>query len=129
MAIRKTILKNTHLDAVVKIVNDQATNDTVTIDLDVDLLKSNESLSGKPLDVAIRNVEWSLQSGTGLATITRNSKVIQRLHNSHSFEQGITSDHEESSSDIVVNMTGGTIIMHLLKTSGYLGNYQSEPRL
>lgn len=128
MAIRTYVIKNNHQEALVKIVNDADASAQATIDLDVTLLKYNESLSGKPLDVAIRSVEWSLQPA-GVATITRNAKVIQRLHSTYSFVQAVGADHEESASDIVVDMTGGTMLIHLLKTSGFVGTQTTEPRL
>lgn len=127
MAIRKYIIKNTHLECVVKIVNDVETAAQATIALATDILKSNESLTGAPLDVSIRNIEWSLHPTTGLATLTRNSKVTHRLYNTHSFENPISSDHEESASDIVVDMTGGTMVLHLIKKSGYAG-VPTEPQ-
>lgn len=126
MAIRKVIIKNNHMEAVVKIVNDADASNSVTIALATDLLKSNESLTGQALDVAIRNIEWTLADGTGVATIVRNGVTIQRLHSTNVLQQSYGADHEQSSHNIVVNMTGGTIIMHLLKSQGYAGNFKPE---
>lgn len=129
MAIRKYLLKNTFMDTVIRIVNDADATANITIDLSTDILKSNEVLTGATLDVSIRNIDWSLTSGTGVATITRNSKVIYRLANSHTFDNADTSDHEESASNIVIDMTGGTVILHLIKKAGYTSATHTEPRL
>lgn len=127
MAIRKYIVKMNHVEALIKIVNDAEPSDTVTIDLDVDLLKDNEYIEvGKTPKVTISALEWSTHTTTGLTTITRNAKVIQRLYATGGLTNAYGADHEELTSDIVVAMTGGTLYLRLLKLDAYRPDFQPE---
>jgi hypothetical protein len=127
MAIKKNLVKLNHIDSVVKILNDVETADTVTVTLQTDLLKSNETLTvGKSPKVAISSIEWSVNTSTGYIVIVRNGKVIQRLYGTGEMTNAFSADHEEEDSDIQVTMTGGTAYIRLLKVQGYTPTFQPE---
>jgi hypothetical protein len=133
MAIRKQIVKMNHVEAVVKVVNDGVTAST-TIDLDVDLLKSNEfKTPGKTQKVAIAALEWSvaqnnepIESTSGNIQITRNSVLTHNLYATRDITMSYGADHEQSASDITVTMTAGTLYMRLLKVDGYTPDFRPE---
>ena len=124
MAITKTLIKHTHRDAIVKIVNDSTSN-SITIDIDVDLLKADETLSGA-LDVRLSCVDYGL--GTGGGKIVRNSvNVLEMPANNHGhFPHQYANDPTEKASDLVITMGQGTMVIHLLKVNGYRANFQPE---
>ena len=125
MAMRKYLVKLNHKEAVYKIVNPDNLSASLTISLATDLLKSNEDIVGTP-KVAIRTMEWSVEDAVGAILISRNGQVTQRLHSSTSITQSLGADHEFDTSDISVAMTGGTLIIHLLKTEGYVPKFRPE---
>jgi hypothetical protein len=124
MAITKTLLKLTHRDAVVKIVND-STSASVTIALATDLLKGDESLVGS-LDVRLSAVDYGI--GTSGGRIVRNSvNVLELPANNHgTFAHEYANDPTQKGSDLVVTMGQGTCIIHLLKVDGYKATFQPE---
>lgn len=127
MAIRKYLIKNNHVEAVYKIVNDADIADSVTIDLDVDLLKSNEDLvAGKVPLVGISSLEWSVEDQAGEIFIKRNGVTIQRLHSSTNITNVFGADYENGTHDIVIEMSGGTLFMRLLKKEGYISKFKPE---
>lgn len=127
MAITKTILKLTHIEAVVKIVNDAASTASVTIDLDVDLLKSNEVLSGETVTVNLGTVDVGL-ANSAEATITRNSVLISNMfENTVGYMMEFGADPTENTSDIVVQLTGkGTMFVCMLKLKGFKPKFRPE---
>jgi len=127
MAITKTVLKQNHIEALVKVVNDANESATTTFELAVDLLKSNEELSGAVPTVNIGSVECSISVGTE-ANITRNSVVILNLfENTDRFDLPFGADSQNNTSDIVVNFTGkGTVYIRLLKLAGYRPLFRPE---
>ena len=126
MAIRKHINKLNHVNGVVKVVNDGA-SDTVTITREVDLLKSNETLDTNYVrQVAIREIEWSCQDATGEITIARNGVVTHKLYSTGRMIQDYGADVDGKDYDITVTMTSGTLLIHVIKEQGYLPNFQPE---
>jgi hypothetical protein len=127
MAITKTVLKQNHIEALVKVVNDANESATTAFELAVDLLKSNEELSGAAPTVNIGSVECSISVGTE-ANITRNSVVILNLfENTDRFDLPFGADSQNNTSDIVVNFTGkGTVYIRLLKLAGYRPLFRPE---
>ena len=124
--ITKTILKNTHLDTVIRISNPDDFVQVINIDLLSDLKRNNETKDDS-VQVGIRMVDWSLDFDDGYGKIIRDSDSIFYLHNSHAFENSQTMVLEKSDKNISVEMTTGTIIMHLIKRSGYVAKYNTEP--
>jgi hypothetical protein len=127
MAITKTVLKQNHIEALVKVVNDANESATTTFELAVDLLKSNEELSGADPTVNIGSVECSVSVGAE-ANVTRDSVVILNLfENTDRFELPFGADSQNNTSDIVVNFTGkGTVYIRLLKLAGYRPLFRPE---
>jgi len=127
MAISKTIIKMNHVEALVKVVNDVASAGAITIDLDVDLLKSNEELDGLAPTVNIGSLEFST-AVTGEISIVRNSVVVNNaFENTESFELAWGADNQNNTFDIVVNMSAkGTVYMRLLKVQGYRPLFRPE---
>ena len=122
MAVNKTVMRNTHQEAVVKV---EGTAAAATIDLSVDLLSPNQVLDGATQKVTIVGVSWS--GGTnGIVTITRNSVVIMTLQANAAgmlyFDgQTMPPENTEEASDIVVTISGAQseCWLKLRKTSGY----------
>ena len=125
MAVTKYIVKQNHIEAIVKIVADAAGSATIT--LATDLLKSNEELAGGTPTVNIGAMEVSVQTGTEM-TITRGGTLILNyFENSDGFEMPWTADPQNNTSDIVVTFTGkGTLYIRLLKLKGYRSLFRPE---
>ena len=122
MAVVKTILKNSEQEAVVKV---QGTAGNATIDLSVDLLRSNQALDGDTQSVSISGLQWS-GATDGIISITRNSVVVATLQTTAAGAlemngQMMIPDSTESTSDIVVTISGAQseLWMRLKKNSGY----------
>ena len=75
MAVTKTVLKNTHQEAIVKIAG---TSDTAIIDIQADILNSAQALDGDTQTVNIVGVMWS-GATNGQIQITRNSTIIKTM--------------------------------------------------
>jgi hypothetical protein len=127
MAARKTLVKMNHIEALYKFVNDVDSPASLTIDIDVDLLKSNETLSGSPVKVAISNIDSSIAI-TKEVNIVRNSVVIMNLfENTNMMPFLYGADKENETHDITVNFTGkGTVYMRLIKEDGFKPNFRPE---
>lgn len=125
MAITKTVLKQNHIEAIVKVVADAA--GTSTIVLASDLLKSNEELSGATPVVNIGAIEHSCANG-GVTTITRGGVLINNMfENTVGFELPWGADSQNNTSDIVVTFTAaGTVYLRLLKLAGYRPLFRPE---
>lgn len=127
MAVNRYLMKMNHMEAVFRITNTTSGPASSTIVLATDLLKSNETLSGEALVVAISCMEMSVEV-TGEINIVRNTKVLYNFfENTDEFEMALTSDKEEGASDIVINFTKkGTFIIRLLKEQGYKPKFRPE---
>ena len=122
MAVRKTILKNTNQETIIKIPGTAA---AATIDLDVDLLASTQAVSGGTQTVNIVGAKWHGLSGSTI-TVTRNSVNILTLPGDapHDIDMAAGSgfvDSEENTSDIVVTIAGAEAQCYLIlrKVGGY----------
>ena len=127
MAIVKTIIKMNHIEALVKVTNDTAVAGSATIDLNVDLLKSNEELSGAPVLVNLGATEVAVPVGAEI-NITRGAAYIHNyFENAEGYEMPWGADTQANDTDITVNFTGkGTIYMRLLKISGFRPKFRPE---
>lgn len=121
MAVTKTILKNTHQSAVVKI---GGTAGSATISLATDLLLANEALDG---DTQTVNIVAVTTGGllSSAVTVVRNSVPVLALAPENSgkiqFNEAGFVDTQENTSDIVVTISGAEahIYLTLHKASGY----------
>lgn len=125
MAVTKFVVKQNHIEAIVKIVADAA--GSATISLATDLLRANEELFGGAPIVNLGAMEVSVQTGTEM-TITRGGTLILNyFENSDGFEMPWTADPQNNTSDIVVAFTGkGTLYVRLLKLNGYRPKFRPE---
>lgn len=127
MAVTKTVLKQNHIEALVKVVNDTAGAGSATITLATDLLKSNEELNGETPTVNVGSVEASV-AVSGEVNLTRGGAVVMNIfENFEQFELPWGSDSQNNTSDIVVNFTNkGTVYIRLLKVKGYRPLFRPE---
>jgi hypothetical protein len=127
MAVTKTIIKQNHIEAIVKVVNDVAGAGSSTISLATDLLKSNEELSGETPTVNLGSVEATCSNNSEI-NITRNGVVIMNMfENFEQFELPWGADPQNNTHDLVVNFTGkGTVYIRLLKLKGYRSLFRPE---
>lgn len=109
-----TVLKNTPIHVVVAVSGANATED---INL-LTTIKTSAQTAGTPV-VNIGAIHWSVP--TGNATITRNSVPLWLLTGSREFDFHGFADNRENASNIVVVTPagGGTVILELVKISGY----------
>jgi hypothetical protein len=131
MPVTKTVLKNTNLEAVVKVAGTPATTPSATIDLDVDLVPATQVASGTQR-VNIAGVTYSGAAG-GVITITRNSVVIMTLladtnGNIDFTGQDMIPDSIENDQDIVVTASGAQVEcwLRLKKVDGYSSKIEPE---
>ena len=128
MAVVKTVMKNTPVEAVVKV---QGTAAAATISLATDLLGSTEVIEGTP-SASISGVVWS--GGTdGIIQITRNSVVIMTLQTTAAgmmeFNgQMMIPDNIEAASDIVVTISGAQCEcwLRIKKNTGYKSKIETS---
>lgn len=127
MAVTKTVLKQNHIEALVKVVNDTAGAGSATITLATDLLKSNEELNGETPTVNVGSVEASV-AVAGEVNLTRGGVVVMNMfENFEQFELPWGADVQNNTSDIVVNFTNkGTVYIRLLKVKGYRPLFRPE---
>jgi hypothetical protein len=129
MAVTKTILRNVHQEAAVKVAGTVA---SATIDLSVDLLNTGLVLDGDTQAVNIVGVVWTGNTG-GVITITRNDVTIMTLQAAAAgmlyFDgQTMVPESVENTSDIVVNISGAQAEcwLKLRKVSGYKTTVEPE---
>ena len=130
MAVVKSFLKLTESDCVVKVAG---TAGAATISLGTDLLRSTEALTvGGTPTVVIRTLTWS-GAATGVITITRNGVTVFTLLGSTSSQldlggQFTVPDNTESTSDIVVTISGGQaeLIIRVAKVTGYSSKIETS---
>mgnify|MGYP001282562607 CR=1 FL=1 len=125
MAVTKYIVKQNHIEAIVKIVADAA--GSATISLATDLLKSNEELFGGAPRVNIGAMEVPVQTGTEMNITRGGTLILNYFENSDGFEMPWTADPQNNTADIVVTFTGkGTLYIRLLKLKGYRPLFRPE---
>jgi hypothetical protein len=123
MALTKTIIRMAETETVVKVSGDGG---TATIDLQTDLLDSNQSLAGATQTVTMTAVRWGGELSNVL-TLTRNSVRILTLPTDASdtmlFDgQEMPPENVNATHDIVVAQTGTGYVelyLKLRKVSGY----------
>jgi hypothetical protein len=93
------------------------TGATETIDLDTTLSTTGQTASSPKVNISA--IHWSVPSGN--ATIVRNSVSLWLLTGAREFDFNGYSDNREQGSNIVVTTPagGGTVIIELVKISGY----------
>lgn len=115
MAATKTVLKNTALDAIVRVVA-TAANDTSTIDLQTDLKMTNETL-GDTQTVYIVGMKYSTG---GNVLVVRNSVTQYNVFGDGDVIDAEWVSKDQATDDIVLTFSAaGTIILHLKKVNGY----------
>lgn len=127
MAITKYIQKNTHLEAIVKVVNEGGAG-SIDIQLIADLLRSNEELiTGVPPKVFISEIQASIQN-TSKVRIVRSGVLVGLIfENASVINNEFSADREHSEADIHLDFTGeGMVTFRLLKTQGYNPKVRQE---
>ena len=96
-------------------------------DVDVDLKKASETVSGTQL-VNIKGLQWALGTGTE-ATVTRDSVVLYTCIGTGHIDFYDWADTHKNDTNIVVAVdnggTGGTVILSLSKVGGF-GSQQHQ---
>lgn len=130
MAVNKTVLKATQLEAVVKV---EGTAAAATIDLDVDLVAATEAAgtAGSQL-VNIAGVMWTGATGAQIQ-ITRDGVIIATLQAAPAgyldfAGQSMINDNIENDQNIVVTISGAQAEcwLKLRKVAGYNTKIQPE---
>lgn len=128
MPVVKTIVKNVHQEAVVKVAGTAA---AATIDLAADLVAAGQVTSGTQ-SVSIVGVNWS-GGADGIISIARNNVVIMTLQANAAgmlFFDGQTMppDAINSTSNIVVTISGAQCEcwLKLRKLAGYQTTIEPE---
>ena len=116
-----TVLKNTPIHTVIAVSGTSAT-ETITLAS----LATASQTPGSPV-VHIKAIHWSVPAGT--ATITRNGVTLWSLTYAYQFEMAGYADNREATSSIVIATPagGGTIIIELMKISGYGDSQHINP--
>lgn len=119
-----TVLKKTPIHVVVAV---SGANASETINLDT-TLKTTAQTASSPV-VHIKNIYWSIPAGSG--TIARNSNTLWEMTGAYSFDFHGFSDNREAGSNIVISIPGGggTVIVELMKISGYGDSQHINPPL
>lgn len=122
MAAVKNVLKLTQVHGVVKCTG--IDTDVATIDLDVDLKKSSETVTTP--EVNIQRIHWICESSAQF-TIERNSVMIAKGFGSGFTDWRGFTENTENDSDIVVTFSGGqgTVIIETTKVAGF-GSQQHQ---
>jgi hypothetical protein len=123
MALTKTVLKMTETETVIKVAGAAG---SATIDLQTDLVDTNQATSGATQTVTITGVRWNGELSNTL-NITRNSiRVLTlptELGDYIAFDgQEMPPENTEATSDIVISQTGTgqvELYLKLRKVSGY----------
>jgi len=136
MAVTKTILKNTHQEAVVKISGTAA---SATIDISADLLNAKQALNGSTVRVDIIDCIVTGLLGSGI-TVVRNSVPILAFAPENSiklsFEGEGFRENIQNNANIVVTISGAEAHIYLVlrKVTGFasmietaqFGSYDNE---
>lgn len=129
MAVTKTVMKNTHQEAIIKVAGTAA---SATIDLSADLVAAGQVLNGVTQAVNIVGVMWS-GATLGQIQILRNSIVVKTMTTDtadyHDYSgQDMIPESTENTSDIVVTISGAQAEcwIKLRKVSGYKTTIEPE---
>lgn len=123
MALTKSILKMTETETVVKV---SGNGGTATIDLQTDLVDTNQAVAGDTQTVTITAVRWSGEA-TNVIAIDRNAVRVLTLPTEQAdyiaFDgQELPPENTGSTYDIAVTQTGTGYVelyLKLRKVSGY----------
>jgi hypothetical protein len=123
MALTKSILKLTETEAVVKVAGNGG---TATIDIQADILDSNQAISGATQTVNITGVRWGGENAN-VILVSRNSTRVLTLPTEQadmiSFDgQELPPENTANTFDIEVAQTGTGYVelyLKLRKVSGY----------
>jgi hypothetical protein len=123
MALTKSILKMTETETVVKVAG---AGGSVTIDLQTDLVDTNQTVSGATQTVTITGVRWNGELGNYF-NVTRNDTRVLTLPTESAdyiaFDgQEMPPENTAATSDIVISQTGSgqvELYLKLRKVSGY----------
>ena len=109
-----SILKKTPIHVVVAITGANASE---TIDLETTLETTTQNAATPKANIS--GIYWSIPSGNG--TVSRNSVQLWAMTGARDFQFHGFSDNRENGSNIVVTLPagGGTIILEIMKVSGY----------
>jgi hypothetical protein len=129
MPVVKTILKNTHQEAVVKVAGTAA---AATIDLSADLVATGQALDGEIQKASIVGVTWT-GAANGVAEISRNGVVVMTLQANAAGAlemngQMMLPDNINDDKDVTVTISGAQTEcwIRLRKTSGYKTTIEPE---
>jgi hypothetical protein len=106
-----TVLKNTPIHTVIAVTG----SGVQTIEL-INTLKTANQTPVSPV-VHIKAIHWSVPTGT--ATISRNGVTLWEVKDAYQFDFAGFADNRESLSDIVIDIDSGTVILEVMKISGY----------
>lgn len=117
-----TVLKRTPIHVVVAV---SGTSATETINLDTTLSSTGQTASSPVVNISA--IHWSVPAGN--ATITRNSVSLWLMTGAREFEFNGFADNRENTHNIVVTtpVGGGTVILELVKISGYSDTQHVNP--
>lgn len=109
-----SVLKNTPIHTVIAI---SGTSAAETINLATTLATASQTPSSPR--VHIKAIHWSVPEGN--AIIARNGVTLWSLNAAFQFDFAGYADNREATSNIVVTLPagGGTVLLELMKISGY----------
>jgi len=109
-----TILKNTPIHTVVA-VSGESMEETIAL---VDLATAGQTPDGPKAN--IRGMQWTVP-GIVPATVTRDSEVLWYLAGAYDLQMNGYNDNRGNTESIVVTTpsTGGTVILEIMKISGW----------
>jgi len=118
MAVTKTVIQNSNSRTTIKIVGTAAA-DTSTITLSSDLAFTAGNGTVQTVTSPKVNISKIFHSTSGNITVVRNTTTVENLFGT--YQQTDYSLAEANDQNIVVtfNTTGGTIILELVKVSGF----------
>lgn len=129
MPVTKTVMKNTHQEAVIKIAGTAA---SATIDLSADIVAAGQALDGLTQTVNIVGVMWSGVTN-GQIQVVRNAVVVKTMTTDtadyHDYSgQDMIPESTENTSDIVVTISGAQAEcwIKLRKIGGYKTTIEPE---
>lgn len=117
MANSATLIKNGISEVVYRFVNDSATPQTMTVTLS-SLARADQAIVGTPI-VGISNLSFNADSGSNIKVL-RNSVLQYFLTGTGEHTAAYATDYQNSTSDVVVTMGAGTLVMRMSKGSEYV---------
>ena len=109
-------IKNGLSEVVYRFVNDSATPATLTVTL-ASMIRSDQQIIGNAT-VNISDLSFNAEPGS-VIKVLRNSNIQYYLTGTGNHSGAFGNDKQNNTSDIVVTMGAGTLVMRLLKGSEY----------